>query len=569
MLELPHTTRCDHVEASEIAAAGTAVSGVFGHSAQCTDRTFSGSPGIEHLFAYPEGMVHAAPIGQPSLDDLGTPLSQVTFVVVDLETTGGSRTNDAITEIGAVKVRGGECLGTFETLVDPGMPVPPTITVLTGITESMLLAAPRIGEVLPAFLEFSRDAVLVAHNARFDIGFLNAALEAHGYTPLTNRVVDTVALARRLVRDEVPNVKLETLAHHFRTTTKPCHRAMADARATVDVLHGLLERAGTLGVLGLDDLLTLPTIQGHPSVGKLKLTTALPRDPGVYVFRDPQNRPLYIGKATNLRARVRSYFSSDQRRKVPQLLRETARIDHVVCRNALEAEVREIRLIQAHLPRYNRQAKSWSRYSYVKLTAERFPRLAVVRDARDDGAHYLGPFPARTAHAIREAIESALPLRRCTTRVAKSAHCAGDACLPALLGVAACPCRGHTTEAEYAAIVEQAVDGLTRDPSVFCSRLESRMHELARQERFEEAALARDRIATITRAFERQRRVDALRLASELEVAPGMIVRRGRLDLDDPELDAAPADGQWCPRDAIDELLAISRWSRTRRSVPA
>src|SRR5215207_847108 len=127
------------------------------------------------------------PPRQQSFDELGTPLSQVTFVVVDLETTGGSAHADEITEIGALKLRGGELLGTFETLVNPGVPIPPMITVLTGITESMVLPAPRIAEVLPAFMEFARDAVIVGHNIRFDISFLDAALREHGYATLSNR----------------------------------------------------------------------------------------------------------------------------------------------------------------------------------------------------------------------------------------------------------------------------------------------------------------------------------------------------------------------------------------------
>src|SRR5438094_8437314 len=109
---------------------------------------------------------------QRSFEDLGTPLHEVTFCVVDLETTGGSPDQCEITEVGAVKIRGGECLGTFQTLVNPGVPIPPFITVLTGITESMVYPAPRIAEVLPAFLEFLGDAVLVGHNVRFDISFL-------------------------------------------------------------------------------------------------------------------------------------------------------------------------------------------------------------------------------------------------------------------------------------------------------------------------------------------------------------------------------------------------------------
>ncbi|MFZ4585054.1 MAG: DEDD exonuclease domain-containing protein [Acidimicrobiia bacterium] len=500
---------------------------------------------------------------QPSFEALGTPLADVTFVVVDLETTGASPATAGITEIGAVKVRGGECLGTFETLVNPGLPIPPMITVLTGITEAMLIPAPTPNEVIPAFLEFSRGAVIVGHNVRFDISFLDAACRALGHEPLPNERVDTLALARRLVRDEVPNLKLGTLARALRVPTSPSHRAMADARATVEVFHALLERAGTLGVTGLDDLMKLPKAAGHPQFGKLKLTADLPRSPGMYSFVDDTGRILYVGKATDLRSRVRSYFSSDDRRKIPQLLRETARIDHLVCDNPLEAEVREIRAIQQHEPRFNRRAKAWRRYAYLKLSTERFPRLTVVREAKDDGAVYLGPFNSSGgAHHVREAIESAVPLRRCSKRVGKKATLDGPLCLAAQLGASSCPCSGATSESDYADIVAVTVDGLTRNPARLLEPLEARMHACANDERFEEAALARDRLQVLARALDRQRRLDRLRLPARLELARGdnrIVLERGRVAVDGLE-PAPPADGPACPRNAVDELLAVARW---------
>ena len=215
---------------------------------------------------------------QRSFDDLGTPLYEVTFCVLDLETTGGSAESCGITEIGAVKVRGGECLGTFQTLVNPGAAIPPEITVLTGITESMVLPAPRIETVLPSLLEFVGSSVVVGHNVRFDLGFLRAALERAGRPRLANRWIDTCALARRLVRDEVPNCRLGTLASRLRLDHRPTHRALDDALATADLLHLLLERAAGLGVTGLDDLLVLPTMAGHEQASKLALTRSLPRD---------------------------------------------------------------------------------------------------------------------------------------------------------------------------------------------------------------------------------------------------------------------------------------------------
>jgi DNA polymerase-3 subunit epsilon len=265
---------------------------------------------------------------QRSFEEMGDPLSDVTFCVLDFETTGGDVNTCWITEIGVVKVRGGECLGTFQTLVNPGGAIPPTITMLTGISHQMVSRAPRIESVLPTLLEFLGDSVIVAHNLRFDLSFLQAALRRDGREPLHNRTLDTVALARRLLRDEVPNCKLGTLASHLRLPHQPSHRALEDALATADLLHLLIERAAGLGVAGFDDLVFLPTMAGHKYAQKLDLTARLPRSPGIYLFRNARNEVLYVGKATNLRSRVRSYFSTDERRKVGSLLAETARIDH-------------------------------------------------------------------------------------------------------------------------------------------------------------------------------------------------------------------------------------------------
>ena len=194
---------------------------------------------------------------QGTFDELGTPLRQVTFVVVDLETTGGAPGSSGITEIGAVKVRGGEVLGELQTLVNPGEPIPSFIAVLTGITDRMVATAPRIDTVLPAFLEFARDCVLVAHNAPFDLGFLKAACTGLDVPWPGFDSVDTARLARRvLTSDEAPNCKLSTLARVLRASVQPTHRALDDARATVDVLHVLFERLGGLGIISLDELRT-------------------------------------------------------------------------------------------------------------------------------------------------------------------------------------------------------------------------------------------------------------------------------------------------------------------------
>ena len=162
--------------------------------------------------------------------------------------------------------------------------------MITGISEAMVMRAPRMESVMPSLLEFIGDGVIVGHNIRFDISFLNAALAQQDREKLHHRSIDTLALARRLLRDEVPNCKLGTLADRLRLSHTPSHRALDDALATGDLLHVLLERAGSLGVTGLDDLVALPKISSSAQVRKLPLTEGLPREPGVYMFVDAARR---------------------------------------------------------------------------------------------------------------------------------------------------------------------------------------------------------------------------------------------------------------------------------------
>ena len=321
---------------------------------------------------------------EPLAFDVDVTLRETTFVVVDLETTGGRASgegHDSITEIGAVKVRGGAILGELATLVDPGRSIPPQIVALTGITTAMVCDAPRIDSVLPSFLEFSRGAVLVAHNAGFDIGFLRAAAERAHITWPRPSVLCTVRLARRvLTRDEAPSVRLSALAQLFGASTTPTHRALDDARATVDVLHGLIERVGNQGVHTYAELRSyLPDVTPAQRRNR-HLAAALPRRPGVYLFRGPSAEVLYVGTAVDLRRRVGQYFNgADPRTRMKEMASLATAVDHVECAHDLEAGVRELRLLAAHAPPYNRRSKFPHRWWWLVLTDEAFPRFSAVR----------------------------------------------------------------------------------------------------------------------------------------------------------------------------------------------
>lgn len=458
---------------------------------------------------------------QRSFDELGRPLRDITFCVVDLETTGGSAEGGSmITEIGAVKVRGGEVLGEFQTLVNPRTQIPAFIAVLTGISNTMVAQAPPIESALPAFLEFAAGSVLVAHNAPFDVGFLRYFAEQQGRPWPRFEVLDTARLARRVItRDDAPNCKLSSLAKTFRSTTTPNHRALSDARATVDVLHGLMERLGGLGVHTLEELQTFSSRVTPAQRRKRHLAEALPHAPGVYLFRDDRQRVLYVGTSRDLRSRVRSYFtSSETRSRMGEMVGIAATVDGIECATPLEAEVRELRLIAEHKPRYNRRSRFPERMHFVKLTREPWPRLSLVRRVLDDDADYLGPFSSKkAAEKCLAALHDTFPIRQCSDRIAKRPADGGRSpCVLAEMGRCLSPCDGSVDDATYAAVVRQLRDSLLRRPDEVVEAINARMNALAADERFEEAGVHRDRLAAFVRAAARTQRLSALTRCPEV-----------------------------------------------------
>ncbi|SNT52348.1 DNA polymerase-3 subunit epsilon [Asanoa hainanensis] len=468
-----------------------------------------------------------------------TSLRDTTFVVVDLETTGGAPDGGGITEVGAVKVRGGDELGVLATLVNPGQPIPPFITVLTGITEAMVLPAPPIEEVLPPFLEFIQGAVLVAHNAPYDVGFLKAACAKFGYTWPNPRVLDTAALARRvLLRDEVPNRKLGTLAAHFRTARQPTHRALDDALATVDVLHAMIGRLGSHNVTTVGDAIEFQKAVTPTQRRKRHLAEGLPHGPGVYIFRAADDRPLYVGTSVDIATRVRSYFTAAEKRaRMSEMLNAAERVDAVECAHGLEAEIRELRLIAAHAPPYNRRSKFPERVVWLKLTDEPYPRLSVVRALAEGDTAYLGPFTSkRAADLAAAAVHDAIPLRQCTLRL--SAKTTTPACALAELGKCAAPCEHKISpEAYEEAAAAPFRSATTGDPRAVVEALLSRISVLSDARRYEDAAVIRGRLAAVLRAAVRMQRLFGLTSITELVAARRAgdggwelaIVRQGRL----------------------------------------
>jgi len=462
---------------------------------------------------------------QLSLEDLGTALRQTTFVIVDLETTGGSPKSGAgITEIGAVKVRGGEVLAEFQTFVNPGHPIPAFITTLTGITDQMVSQAPHVNSALVFFIEFCGDpnsTVLVAHNAPFDLGFLKAAASDMDLAWPDFAHLDTAKLARQILpRDEAPNCKLSTLAALFRADTTPNHRALDDAKATSDVLHALIGRLGNLKITTLEDLRDFSNRASTAQRKKRHLADGIPVGPGVYIFKDRQGTPLYVGTSGNLRNRVRSYFTaSEQRKRILIMLNLAESITTIPCATTLEAQVRELRLINEHQPTYNRRSRRQDHAVWLTLTDEIFPRLSIVRgsDSLSDDRGWMGPFSNRKeAEAAVLAIYDVHSIRQCTLRITSRSQKTASACALFEMGKCGAPCTGEQTRDDYLEIADQTRHLMCIDQSQVLSGLESKMVALSKAERFEDAAEVRDRHSCFQRAGARGSRIRSLTKVAQL-----------------------------------------------------
>ena len=343
-------------------------------------------------------------VGLAPPDWAGTGLEDAELCVVDLETTGGSPGHSKVTEIGAVRVRGLRVVERFSTLVDPGRPIPPVVTEITGIDDAMVAGSPDIETALAGFVEFAGQDVLVAHNAPFDLRFLNYERRRLAGRYFTQPWLDTLVLARRLLNGQVPRHDLGTLAIWADTSVRPVHRALPDAEATAELMAALAELLAERGLDTLERAVAFGGAGGARHAYKLALAEDLPPRPGVYLMRDREGRPLYVGKASNLRRRVRAYFGPGGRhgRLIGRALEQLESIDHEVCGSEFAALLREDRLLKELRPPCNRRGVG-APGRYLKLSlGGSCPRLYVVARTLADGGAYFGP--VRSERLAREAV---------------------------------------------------------------------------------------------------------------------------------------------------------------------
>jgi DNA polymerase-3 subunit epsilon len=458
---------------------------------------------------------HVVLANDGTFDSLGRYLSQTTFVVVDLETNGGTPSEGGITEIGAVKVCGGEIISEFQTLVNPGAPIPPFITLLTGINDAMVENAPNISFALPAFIQWAGECVFVAHNAPFDLGFLRGSAKILNIAFPGFEVLDTLTLARCVLQpDEVQNRKLGTLAAYFGSPTEPVHRALADARATAHVLHALFERLGSIGITTLEETLGITSVIKPAQRKKRTLAADLPQVPGVYAFKDDQDRVLYIGKSRNIRKRAMSYFTkAETRERMNRMLDLTSHITAIPCHTDLEASVRESRIIMQSKPPFNAAGKRTEKTIWIRITNEPYPRLSVVRKITEDALHF-GPVRSmEQATLVVDAITTLIGIRTCTTKLGVKK--ASPSCVLGEIGKCVLPCELAISTDDYKLLIQQLNSAIYGDSFIETS-LQQKISQLASQERFEEAAAMRYRLHAWLSASMRFHRLTTISSISEI-----------------------------------------------------
>ncbi|MDQ4002391.1 MAG: DEDD exonuclease domain-containing protein [Actinomycetota bacterium] len=427
-----------------------------------------------------------------TVDAASLALNDAPYVVFDVETTGSSAKEGAITEIGALKVARGRVVDEFATLVNPGRRIEPFVVRLTGITDRMVADARSMVEVLPLFEEFVEGSVLVGHNVRFDCAFVAAARRG---VPLPNPVLDTLKLARILVPG-LRRYRLASLVSHFGVRAAPNHRALADAAATTEVFQKLVRLLGSAGVRSVGEAATL-TSNGRIKPQKSHLADGLPRTPGVYYFVDKHGDVLYIGKAKDLKSRVKTYFNGgDGRRKIEHLVREAAEVRYKVSSSELHALILEAREIKRLLPRYNSAGRNEKASWFIKLdTNEPYPvPERVPGKEAQSGITYLGPFrSASVLDACIEALGRIFPLRRCP----------GDSedgvCFYGQMGRCA-PCQGMSKEEYRVEVIGDLVDLLRGEGGEEHLEALVRVRDrLADELEFEAATRLRELIASIER----------------------------------------------------------------------
>jgi len=462
-----------------------------------------------------------------------TSLTNGEFVAVDIETTGCRPGSSGIIEIGAVLVRAGMIVNHFQALVRPDEPIPPSIQSLTGIDDRMVANAPGVEEVMLGFRDFVGDAVLVAHNHRFDMGFLDYEAERAWGTSFPRPVLDTLTLARRL-HPELDRHNLRVLASYYGVDAVPNHRAPADALATAQILLQMLIELQGQGLATAEEVARFCG-QARQGVlaSKLVLATHLPDASGVYLFRDAAGSVIYIGRAKNLRMRVRGYFYGPTEAGHTHPASEASSVQHLACASDLDALLIESRLVARYQPRFNKDQQRGRALAYIRVDdTSRYPSFRVVKRRPKTGL-VIGPLTnVWAAETLTRTLRQRYGLRRCTRRLGGTI----PACAEREAASCPRPCVGGITPEEYRRRVDAALGVFDDGALRLRGALQALRERAASDLHYEEAILHRDAIRALDRTMSGLEIVRTAATETGLAIIEGHndavvvhLVRHGRL----------------------------------------
>lgn len=428
----------------------------------------------------------------------GMRLAECEFVAVDLEATGPAPGRNSIIEIGAALLRDGAVQAEYERLVRPRDPVPAAVESLTGITSAMLVGSSTVRDAMEGLRDFAEGRVLVAHNYRFDLGFLDHESEVIWGRPWPRPVLDTLSLARRL-HPGLTRYSLASLSKQFGAPTEPTHRALADARAAAEVLAAMLPDLERIGVHTVGELAAFCGMDRQTVLAeKLHLTADLPDEPGVFLFRDHDARVIYVGRAKSLRVRTRSYFypiSDDGRHDLGAAVDS---LSAITTRSPLDAGLLERRLLERYDPEFNTAGQRLRTTYLLHAAPGPAPGLKVVTGFRTRGL-IAGPFTSRwAALTLADRLSLAYGLRRCARRLGPK--------------LASTPCEHRGTDCpspcvlpydadRYREDLERVFRDLEGDGLPIRKTFDRLQRDAASQQRYEDAIRFRDGIRALDRAL--------------------------------------------------------------------
>ena len=437
----------------------------------------------------------------------------ISFVALDVETTGLRPDQHRVIEIGMARYANGRCMDRYSALINPERRIPEYIRKLTGITDSDLIPAPPFREFANDIVAFVGEHPIIGHNIGFDMGFINAELKRMDRQPLRNPTIDTIPMAMRVLGRRM-RPSLDRVALALGMPSRDVHRALGDAELTAAVALRMLPMAAAQGIeieafinRGTRSIIATPPRAGSTTLLDRAHLDTLPRKPGVYVMYDADGRVLYVGKAKSLRDRVSSYYSQPlgYTRKMDGLIEAIHHIEHEETGSELVALLLEAQLIRRHQPPYNRMLRNSETYPYIRLDlASKWPRLRLAKKPGRDGAHYFGPFRSRsTAQDAIKVLSRRFSLRTCA-RTFKTPSSYGNPCLELDLHRCPGPCVGRADADEYRLAVAQVLDLFTSEtPQVFVS-IENDLQNAIAAEQFERAQRLRRDLDVLARVHTEQ-----------------------------------------------------------------